>query len=420
MTAVKDYITQARHSLGPDAPVGSVGKYLSQSLNPSHDGKDIVWMANVAAQSGKFPWGLEESHKTPASLTLYDGTSHQVQENAGLATGEVQHFELTLEQKKNDSNVDLLELALDRATTQLGNDGIDLNPLTGLYAKQLADKKSAEYMDQRRNSLVLQRDAKRDAISAPTGALNFQGAMDGLLKRYTSDFGDAVARLTQVSKGLEDLYGYTAADHPLPPVIVRGAPEKSEVIIDAGRAGARFDDWIIWVRDAANWLIRFSQTGQQIVVPVSVRSKLNEDWSNFKSGAKTTLLLDPLPNAPDSLRNVRLRGISVYASFSSNADLPGPLQFIITVPSSSYSVYQDDPAARHHDIRFQDKVRPCYAGRVLPRSAPHPPDVLGADDLYNAGPYGRWAIQLLSHSDTVRNLEDVEIDLLLVVQILGG
>lgn len=44
--------------------------------------------------------------------------------------------------------------------------------------------------------------------------------------------------------------------------------------------------------------------------------------------------------------------------------------------------------------------------------------MLGADNLYNASPYGNWTVQLLSGKDAADSLEDVQIDLILVVQVI--
>lgn len=326
-------------------------------------------------------------------------------------------------QQKCADTLDLARayIALHQATTQLGTKSGDPTQATGLYAKQLMDQKSAAYKVQRRQNLATQWQDKLDAIADANGPLNFQSAMVPLAARYGSDFGDAVSRVTQAAIGLQKLYRYDLTQNPLPlydpdhlGTISIGPQQGNDHL-----PGPRFDQWIIWVRNAVNWLIRFKQTDQQIVVPVSVKTVIKDDWKNFKSGTITTLPLDPLPNVPDSLRNVRLRGISVFASFSSDADPAGPLQVIVTPPSSSFCIYQDDPTATHQPIPSQDKVRPCFAGRVLPRSVPQTSDLLGADDLYNAGPYGNWMIQMLSPKDAVGDLQDVEIDLLLVVQILG-
>ena len=296
----------------------------------------------------------------------------------------------------------------DQASARLGQQG---NPplgvpatSTGMYARLQWNQMNAQFIEQRRQNLITQQEEKQNAIQQVNGALNFTSAMQMLVCRYKRDFGDAAARITQAEQGLEQLYGY------IDPVY-----EATKPPLPALDPGPRFDLWVIWLRDAASWLIRFSQTDQQVTVPVSLKALL-KSWDDFTNGKVCEISMDPPPGLPAMARHVRLRGLSVFSSISSDdgddSDPVQPLQMVITLPSESYCVHLDGSKVNLD----QSNIQPTFAGRILPRLIPQQADVLGADNLYNASPFGAWQVQL-SNPKVAENLDDIYLDLLLKVQM---
>jgi hypothetical protein len=310
----KSFITDLQQS---NAQTKALLNYLAQNRNK------LIYAAHAEAGAMRLPWKQADFDDGGGTTgvpwpTAADGFVRVVdvaQNAAEVQTG----FALDTEQYRVSAQDRSETAMLDQARERLGTQG-SAETSSGLYAKLQWNQLDAQFRAHRRDALDAQQQMRASALTAESGAINFQDAMNWLIKRYKRDFADACARLTQVSLGLRSLYGYVDQSYArnsngLPPEV----------------PGPRFDMWLIWVRDAASWLIRFSQTDQQVVVPISLKDLLKDEWNRFMSGQTVPFQLDSLPMFPTAFSNVRMRGLSVFSAYSS--DDYTPLQMIITPPT---------------------------------------------------------------------------------------
>ncbi len=243
-------------------------------------------------------------------------------------------------------------------------------------------------------------DCRMRAATEPGGALNFSERMAPLKKRFGQDFRYALARLSSVEKGMKLVYGYEASlPQSLPPM-----------------SGSYFDECLIWVRDAINWLVRFSRMDQNYMTSISLRQQLKPDvWANgLKAGTWPVEILDGL--FPDQ-QYVRLRGVgaSVVLQHSEKEESSNLWMLTLRVPQKSKYRHSNN---REVEVD-QSNVPPCRLGRVATRVGTREPDITGASALHNVSPLGVWTVSIGRTSTTGmqrEELNDIIIDLHLAVR----
>jgi hypothetical protein len=242
---------------------------------------------------------------------------------------------------------------------------------------------------------------KLRAAIAPGAPLNYAERMIPLQKRFTQDFREALDRAFVVAMGLNVVYGYS---EPLPPSVQRIGNHPSG-------SSAVFDDCLIWVREAVNWLVRFGRLEQNYVLPISLRAVLeNADWKKGLSNGiwDFEITEEFFPNQC----HVRLRGISAFVH---GADLKGVWQVQAHSPKRSY-FHHLDGSKRQVDQSF---IPPCFLGRVATRDDIRAPDIAGVTALRNVSPIGRWRVSFGSRSSEgvpLSTIENVTLDLQLAVR----
>jgi hypothetical protein len=265
--------------------------------------------------------------------------------------------------------------------------------VAGMQAQFFWDAKNANFL--RRRTLVARnyQDQKLLAAVLPDGVLNLAKRLPSLKQRFQMDLRDAVARMIKVKDGLAIVYGY---DSPLP---------------DPADTVNYYDNCIMWVREAIQWLIRFSRREQSCALPISVRGMLGE--RNWRSGAKTGSWTFHLPvKFFKDMAHVRLRGISAYV-------VEGPCRIKrlwrleIQVPPKGTFVHLDGSS---HSME-QSSLSECILSRVTTRSFIREPDMAGLSSLHNASPIGSWTVKvadavpyLSSPSRIGAELQDIQID----------
>ena len=231
--------------------------------------------------------------------------------------------------------------------------------------------------------------AKVKAAIEAGGVLNYGERMKPIRQRAELDLQESLAKVAAAAKGLRLLYGYTA---PLP---APGAP-------------GFFDDCVLWVRRAINWLVRFRQLEQSFALPISLRSHT----SNWQEACRTGTFQLDLPESTFAyMRHVRLRGVSVLVIVDNGQGDPASLfQAVVTSPKTS-SCKHLSGTVESLDQHF---VPPCRIGRVAFRGNIREPDVVGATALYNVSPIGNWQLSMTTKSSTgikLDSLRDIQLDM---------
>lgn len=245
--------------------------------------------------------------------------------------------------------------------------------------------------DTARNSAEL----KVSAFTAPGGALNYRVQMAELQKRISRDSNDALSRLESAALGLKKIYGY---EQILPPSIPKAI--KSRVADHQA-----LDDVLIWVRDALSWLTRFKQLDQNYVLPVSLRSLIDEAaWIAGKPEGKWQIVI------PDTLfdgqSHVRLRGVRGYVYGCGQE--AGFWRVELTPPTQATTRHLDSATRVNLDQSLLPKI---VMPRVGSRLNAQEVEFVGTTTLYNTSPIGQWQIKISGLStqrvplDTIGDVE---------------
>lgn len=234
------------------------------------------------------------------------------------------------------------------------------------------------------------------------GPDNYPTRLDVLQRRFTLDFAAATLRIPPLYQGLKEIYGYD-----------QGALTQ--------KSGSLFDDALIWLRNAAEFLISFGATDQGYTLSVSVRSIVGDAWNAaFRNSiGQITFTIDE-KIFPDQ-RHVRLRGLNVYAVSSDPSAL---FSVALLAPQSSF--------VRHNDgtqVPVTQSAALTRIGRVQTRESIRDADIVGAVTLNNVSPFGEWKLGVTDGYPSLpnetaqnygrgmaKNLEDIVVDFHVSVQ----
>jgi hypothetical protein len=237
--------------------------------------------------------------------------------------------------------------------------------IPGLAAKASWERADIAFKKMRTAIARKYQDLKVRAATEPDGILNYLKRMTTLKQRFNADFRSALARLKQVQLGLDGVYGYTS-QFP--------TDEKSITY---------FDDCQKWVRDAINWLVRFSRSEQNYVLPVSLRNIGDQIWKDgLKAGTWDVNVTKEM--FPDQL-HVRLRGISATVDEDDGESL---WPVTVLAPRQGTFYHLSGRVVRVD----QSNLPPCRLGRVSTRDTFKEPDIVGVSSLHNASPIGGWKV----------------------------
>jgi hypothetical protein len=207
------------------------------------------------------------------------------------------------------------------------------------------------------------------------GVLNYTKRLTDLKVRFTKDFQDAYAQLLKVREGMQRLYGYSNA-------------------LPAPASSALYDGCLLWVRDAAQYILRFQHSELAIVFPISLR-KLTPDhtfWgTNF---APTTIKFSLEPPSFQNWRCCRLRGLSAYIADGMKYEAR-ICQFSVLPPKAGK--YKN--LAGEDTNLDQSNVPKIYLSRVAERNSSSKGDIYGVKTLQNLSPWGEWELEALSLLD---------------------
>jgi hypothetical protein len=311
---------------------------------------------------------------------LYDGSSGATKEDLVMKTAD---FQTRHTMQSVRDNITAQSENINSAAAS------DTKRVRGLQAKASWDTSNTAFQYQRTQVSRDMEIAKVKAATETAGVLNYGERMRPIRQRADVDFQESLAKLAATAKGLRLLYGY---DVELP------------------RPGgvAFFDDCLLWVRKAINWLVRFRQLEQSFVLPISVRG-LTPDWGQSCHTGQFSFTV--LASALAYMRHVRLRGLSVLTVVKRGEEDPASLfQATVVCPRTSTCVHLSGST----ETLDQQFVPPCRIGRVTYRGNIREPDVVGSTALYNVSPIGSWQLSINTKSSTGEKLDsltDIQLDL---------
>jgi len=149
-----------------------------------------------------------------------------------------------------------------------------------------------------------------------------------------------------------------------------------------------FDNALLSIRDAMEWLVKFASQEQNYVLAVSVKSTAGDAWdSGFSDDKISGAWKFRLDNSmfPEQLF-VRLRGLALSVE---TEDQRAIFQALTRVPPRGEVHYFDAGADTELD---QTRVPPVRIGRVQRQDSVRAPDVVGTVSLQNVSPIGEWDV----------------------------
>jgi hypothetical protein len=236
------------------------------------------------------------------------------------------------------------------------------------------------------------------------GALAYRDQILPLIISARSDTTHALARLEKALEGMQQLFNYTAA---------AVAPDPD------------FDEYMQRARNAINWYRSFSRRDETLTIPISLRRVSADKWDenlqklrwSFSISADESDL-SVLSVMLKDRRFARLRGITAY--FDGDFEDNETFQIKVQPPSDSAVRWNTGSLQK---LPAQKGIPSVWLGRVAPRGAPRPPEVVGAVTLLNASPIGTWQVSMAPRSaegglpnDVFKHLRDIVIEVGLVVQ----
>ena len=216
---------------------------------------------------------------------------------------------------------------------------------------------------------------KSIAYTEDDGPFNYRARMLPIKLRFEADFDNAMTRLSALRAGLSEIYHYD---------------------LDLKQSDTPFDDTLLAVRDAMEWLVRFSGQEQNYILPISIKAVVKEGWNAglypTETGGAWNFLIDSslFPNQ----KHVRLRGLSATVV----ADNPDAIfQATIQVPQKASITYLDNTKFEPLDQKSVPVIR---IGRIQQLNSIRAPDVVGTLSLHNVSPIcyddGRWRLAITS------------------------
>lgn len=220
----------------------------------------------------------------------------------------------------------------------------------------------------RQNSLM-----KAVAYTQKGSAYNFEERRGEIKKRFDQDFKDAIERLKVLNDGFATIYDYrmTFSNSNMP-----------------------LNDTIVMVRDAMEWLVRFSAQEQNYILPLSLATLTGAQWQPglMERGGAWDFTV-PATLFPGQ-RHVRLRGVS--AAVMTN-DRRTRFQAVVRAPRRGAITYLSGATV---ELDQQAPNVPLVRlARIEAVDSPRPPDVVGTQSLHNVSPIsaadpalGAWRI----------------------------
>jgi hypothetical protein len=234
---------------------------------------------------------------------------------------------------------------------------------------------------------------KLRSVQLQNGALNYADRIQAIEDRAAFDLREAYQRMRVLRRGLKVVYGIDAADLPEVPVK------------DDHTIGVDYLDRLVeWIRRTSIRLQDFYNNDQELMIPISLRDLLTH--SGFHEGLKRGYWEFEVGRTRfQGLKLVRMRGISAVSQGHGRI-----YSLLAAAPKETEFSYGENLAAR--EVQHVDD---CWLGQVMERRDQLRPDVWGARVLWNASPFGRWALRA-APGTTLDHLDDIQVTLNVAAQ----
>ena len=173
---------------------------------------------------------------------------------------------------KVDNTARALSIEADMESLRLQAD-VAAKLSTGYAAQAAWDNANRQFLSKRAD-LEKELLEMKLAMAQVDWFLKAQNQFEALKPRYHQALRDAEARLSAVSTGLNQLYGY-----------VDPMPQLSE-------SEASVDQIVAWTRRAITWLGAFNRKTQALILPISLKAATKERWSAGRDVGAWTFALD--------------------------------------------------------------------------------------------------------------------------------
>lgn len=362
----------------------TINRHISNNLSNAKLNEVLNSTALTSWLSGLVPYTWNGQSFAGYTNHTFDGVSRTVADHA---------FEASYPISLNRA----LEQYYGNAIQRLGHSS--QNILAGIRKdgfQYQANWDAANVSFQKRRTIVARRlqDIKVKLALGPDGLLNSGKRLPHLKSRFQNDFRNALARLRAAEEGLLKVFGINYA---LPDEATSGE--------------SFFDDCVVWVREAIQIVISFSQRDQSTVVPFSVKEIVgNSAWNAGISAEEWEVDFSTL--FPAEVRHVRLRGVSATSEDAGRDQL---WTVGVRPPDSAILRLND---GNEGNVDQSDASRRVVIGRVTGRNNPRAPDVSGVASLHNLSAIGTWNISLVrfGNGPDASALQDITLDLHLVFQ----
>lgn len=228
-----------------------------------------------------------------------------------------------------------------------------------------------------RNSFEL----KLTSFLAENGILNTMKRMIPLHQRFNDDFHEALPRLIAASDGLKGIYGY---EEPFPDW------DKNKIQF--------FDECVIWLRKAINYLVRSGRTQVVTCKKISLRNYF-KDQSKFIEGfEKGVWEINLSKEMFPGMSQVKLVGASVaivglHKHYKQPFSLEGCISAEVTFPEAGKYIQKNNKETSI-DLLNYPKATSFPISKIYSIDAPFQSEIGGKDIATNMSPIGSWKFEL--------------------------
>ncbi len=227
--------------------------------------------------------------------------------------------------------------------------------------------------------------------------LDFKLQANIAAERCLRDYKDASDRMWSAEQGLKIIFNYQGPALP---------------------KGKSVHECVTWVRNAIQWMIRFSHNNQYFTVNISLKGILGQEEFESKITSNSTLRFKISEEYFKNHKFVRLRGMAGFVMTQNKVKTPW--QYIVAIPKNALIKFKSTT----NDID-QSALPYVTLGRVEDRLSNRPPEVVGSNSHINTSPIGdssdggEWSIKVepaLLDSDNLNDILDIQLELYLIGQ----
>ena len=281
-------------------------------------------------------------------------------------------------------------LALQKEINQIQKLNYELNSvIASIQKKHSLDQVNWErkYRDIRKEKDDVIRNifySKISSLLSPDGILNYANKLKPLRLKFSNDFQEAYAMVLSAEIGLKGIYNYRV-DAP-------------KIMQSNYVPTSFFDECIIWVRDAVNFINSYSQDDQTSKFCFSLRN-LIQDRSLFEKGFESGSWLFTLSENTFSNKNaLRLKGLSVSIiglsdSYLKPINFDGSFNAVYKLPKN-FEYIQTDGAKSNLRLENYKALTEIIINRVHSTSSFKSSELVSNSSLMNLSPLGQWQINI--------------------------